>query len=987
MLNDGKKGPMKKLAQTRRNKVIRNIFINKIEDSECDQQIEDQLYMMMKIRIIKLRKNLSSADEIQRKKIFNVLILFLLGARLSQCQCPINTITSFDRIGGVMVKDSHLTLLYSAPNSTGSSSSLREQQQQTNGRLLGTPITAECNNRCRRNARCRGFLVDYSRHVCYSVEQQQSSTSSSVNLITSPARVQLIQTQDRTAYFEKHCYNLPGLDCERAWIFERSLGYQIRGHDDKIIEDVPTRIRCQELCMNEREFKCRSGEYDYLTMQCRLSIIDKYTKPKLFQATSQNIDYFENQCVGVGQQCDAFDRFENMDLGRAEIVRSANSSEQCQQICAQSIKAFICRSVTWNQLTGKCYINSANTFSIGGVDRLISAPGLSYYQRNDCFDLQLECDHTAMTLNLKTNEPFRGRMYVRDDPMACETIGRSSLSSSLTIPFQSHARCATRELVNRFSSVVVVQQHPQIQRKSDRYIKLVCDFQTANKTVTSTYNVVANPWTSTALINATSFAPKIRLRITDRHNSDIVGAKLGDELYLNIEAETESVYDMVARSVIAKSGGAEAESIMLIDKDGCPTDPRIFPALKKLNRRMIRGKFDAFKFSTDVVVRFQVDVQFCLNKCPVTICDTSVALNPLAAIGSDSLNDLGVGMPDTYSAGSFSNSPSPTTSAPSSMDSSLSMNNLDSLLPSTSNLNTPAPVPFNDQRVSGGNQNQLGSSSSLPLNGSLAPYPSIPYGPIQGRPSNGNGNSNTNNMNNIDNPYMQQYTSSPQQDQTAMGGGGGGSSLNRNHLHQNHQYPSLPANQPANYSSNNIYGPMSTVPMATPSDPQVFEPRSVDSPSSLMNNRVHRAMISGHDTMGSSSSDEHKRRRRSAEPIPIIPTHVPLQGEIIIRDNDEPSMTTNQASNVNSNRSSKMNRQQRRERNGRKDSNGPSYDFNGKLYNLIERYDICSQVNILWIDHISFLRQRLIDFRISLDYLNVQRPKIFKFILNLSSVR
>ena len=36
-----------------------------------------------------------------------------------------------------------------------------------------------------------------------------------------------------------------------------------------------------------------------------------------------------------------------------------------------------------------------------------------------------------------------------------------------------------------------------------------------------------------------------------------------------------------------------------------------------------QGKFDAFKFADDVVVRFQVNVQFCLQECLPINCDNS----------------------------------------------------------------------------------------------------------------------------------------------------------------------------------------------------------------------------------------------------------------------------------------------------------------------------------------------------------------------------
>jgi hypothetical protein len=124
-------------------------------------------------------------------------------------------------------------------------------------------------------------------------------------------------------------------------------------------------------------------------------------------------------------------------------------------------------------------------------------------------------------------------------------------------------------------------------------------------------------------VNATAPSPNIRLRITDRQGVDITGARLGDELYLRIELDDDSVFGIFARDLIAKSGKTD-ETIVLIDSSGCPTDTNIFPSLEKVaNSKALQGKFDAFKFADDVVVRFQVNVQFCLQDCVPTDCDNN----------------------------------------------------------------------------------------------------------------------------------------------------------------------------------------------------------------------------------------------------------------------------------------------------------------------------------------------------------------------------
>lgn len=904
----------------------------------------------------------------------NACSLFLMAAMAvcARAQCPLNTMTTFERTGGVTVKDASLTVLYSAPNmssyasgtqrvnvhaSTHDASSLglglglgsafaaAELTRQLTGgaqgahnALVNIPITAECNNRCRRSAKCRAFLVDYARHTCYALEQPGAGLHSS-GLSRAPAPIQLLPTQERTAYFEKVCFAMPMNECERAWVFERVLGYHLHAHDDKIIEDVSSRLKCQEYCLQEQQFKCRSGEYDSLTGQCRLSMYDRHSKSSQFRATTHNVDYFENQCAPAYHQCDSFERYEDVDLGRAEIMRSANTSEQCQHFCTHTIKAFVCRSFTWNPQAGKCYLSSVNTFMVGGIDRLMSAPGVTFYQRNDCIDLRLECDSSAMTLQLRTAEPFRGRMYVRDDPNACETLGRSSLSSSLSIPFHSHARCATRELPSRYSSVVVVQQHPMIQRKTDRYVKVVCDFQTANRTITSTYNVVASPWTSTALINSTSFAPKIRLRITDKYGVDITGAKLGDELYLRIEAESESVYDMVARSVLAKSGATD-ESILLIDKDGCPTDSRIFPTLKKMNRRTIVGRFDAFKFSSDVVVRFQVDVQFCIRQCPMSSCDQGQASAYAPTL-------------DQYSSGALSSSSASASSSSGGLlgeDSTMDALNAIGIAPARAipgPLASPTPAQQqqqqqqHNQQISQVSNSQQDSSmqqqhqhqqqhAHKPMSGGGAPpapdsvgamhtgahshlaaYDQAYYGNTPAHTLSGSSQS-------ASTPTMQPHlhqTQRPMSQQT---------------VYASSMSSSLPINQPYGYATQ---GPAQFDSQAFDSNSalRIAQAKSVaDAPMAAAQQTASPKLDDGSNQIDStqSNSSASKRRRRALaeqQQHTITTRHVPLQREIIVEPSAPSQTDTQQQKNA------ATNQQQQQQANYKKQPHSQSQDPHTKL--------------------------------------------------------
>ena len=61
--------------------------------------------------------------------------------------------------------------------------------------------------------------------------------------------------------------------------------------------------------------------------------------------------------------------------------------------------------------------------------------------------------------------------------------------------------------------------------------------------------------------------------------NDISGTRLGEDLYLRIELDGDSIFDIFARNLVAQSG-VDDETIVLLDDRGCPADP-VFPGLQK----------------------------------------------------------------------------------------------------------------------------------------------------------------------------------------------------------------------------------------------------------------------------------------------------------------------------------------------------------------------------------------------------------------------
>jgi len=248
----------------------------------------------------------------------------------------------------------------------------------------------------------------------------------------------------------------------------------------------------------------------------------------------------------------------------------------------------------------------------------------------DLGEVSLACTGESMTITLSTTQPFTGRLFSQSAGRECQTRGSARTATELTIFFEEEdaARCGLeREEQGAYSMVVVVQHHPVIQRRGDRAVQLYCYFDTGLKVVTNGYDVLADTIdggtkisTPSSILNNTAPAPGVRLRITTSTGEDISGTKLGQKLFLRIEMDTESIFGIFAKSLKAISG-VEDDSIELLDAKGCPTDPIIFPGLQKIpGTRDLQGSFEAFKFSDTSVVRFQVNVQFCVDECNPVEC-------------------------------------------------------------------------------------------------------------------------------------------------------------------------------------------------------------------------------------------------------------------------------------------------------------------------------------------------------------------------------
>ncbi|KAK3864028.1 hypothetical protein Pcinc_030253 [Petrolisthes cinctipes] len=145
--------------------------------------------------------------------------------------------------------------------------------------------------------------------------------------------------------------------CNRPWTFERVPNMMLRDLDNALIF-TSSKEACLAACLNEGRFKCRSAEYNYVTLQCHLSQHDRRSAGVPLQMVeTQGVDYFENLCLGASEACQDTRVYEEPELGvpiglvshyvdmhyYVDKELMANSDKACQRAC-EIENEFLCRS-------------------------------------------------------------------------------------------------------------------------------------------------------------------------------------------------------------------------------------------------------------------------------------------------------------------------------------------------------------------------------------------------------------------------------------------------------------------------------------------------------------------------------------------------------------------------------------------------------------------------------------------------------------------
>ncbi|XP_063845562.1 uncharacterized protein LOC135091665 isoform X3 [Scylla paramamosain] len=240
-------------------------------------------------------------------------------------------------------------------------------------------------------------------------------------------------------------------------------------------------------------------------------------------------------------------------------------------------------------------------------------------------EVSQQCYEDGMEFSLRTDEPFRGRIYTYGYYDRCYTRGSGGLTTVLKI---SGARgvpdCGTIRYGDTTTNIVVVQFSDNVQTAMDKRYNLTCTVVGPDEAVVTSAYIGAGSGAPTPIEylpaeNQLQSQVKLQIMYNGRPTTTIA---VGDKLTFRLESLRgyNLVSDIFATDVVAKDpfSGRQVE---LIDSRGCPIDNYVFPALGKArDGDGLEAVFDAFKIPESNYLIFEATVRTCRRGCQPALC-------------------------------------------------------------------------------------------------------------------------------------------------------------------------------------------------------------------------------------------------------------------------------------------------------------------------------------------------------------------------------
>ena len=131
----------------------------------------------------------------------------------------------------------------------------------------------------------------------------------------------------------------------------------------RTIFQVPNRRDCEELCLSESAFPCRSADYNILTLACALSRETRRTQTSAY-VNSRDHEYLENSCINSEELSCPYKRTDNAYPRYLDTIATrVNDDIDCEKQCT-FFQDFVCRSFAFYASASQCFISGGFSSSL-----------------------------------------------------------------------------------------------------------------------------------------------------------------------------------------------------------------------------------------------------------------------------------------------------------------------------------------------------------------------------------------------------------------------------------------------------------------------------------------------------------------------------------------------------------------------------------------------------------------------------------------------
>ncbi|KAF2364740.1 PAN/Apple domain [Trinorchestia longiramus] len=429
-----------------------------------------------------------------------------------------------------------------------------------------------------------------------------------------------------TLYAQKICLPKSRPACRSPWAYETVPEFTILS--DMVTETAPaqSRTQCATLCLLHERFTCRSAAYNREKQTCAMSQVDRNMagRKKLVAIDSKN-DYMELSCALKPDRMCEFQSIREKIMKTVDAVHlDTASTDECRQRCLDA--DFGCYSYDYRSAGEPiCRLSHHSSASLAHIQEpYLPIENATTYELQACYQVTIECKASEMVATISTSTVFNGKVYARSRPNSCVEDIQNSTKFSIALPYNSVDCDVVQNGNTMFASNIVIQHHDKIVTRADVGLALHCKYELRNMTVThsllSGLEVKSDPATE-YIQEVVVSSPNVTMRVTTPEGQVIGAAQVGDNLALRFEIlDKESPYEIFVRELVALDGRDSSE-IVLIDEDGCPTDPSIMQAIVQVvGGKVLHAPFQAFKFPATEVVQFRALVTPCHPKCEPAQC-------------------------------------------------------------------------------------------------------------------------------------------------------------------------------------------------------------------------------------------------------------------------------------------------------------------------------------------------------------------------------